>query len=126
MHEVSVAQSLVELIEAELARHPWCGGRVVGAKLRIGELSGVVPAALKSAFGPATEGTCADGAKLEIEPVPVVIWCDQCESEQVLAPPVQGLICPVCGKRASEVLRGRELELISVEVLQDSGAADVN
>jgi hydrogenase nickel incorporation protein HypA/HybF len=125
VHELSVAQSLVELIEAELAQHPACG-RVIGATLRIGELSGVVPAALASAFGPATAGTCIDGATLEILAVPVVIWCDACDCEQVLAPPAARLVCPACGKRASQVLRGRELELVSVEVVEDRERRDVN
>ena len=67
MHELSIALSLVELASEELAR---LGDVRLGAvHVRVGTLSGVVPAALRFSFDVAADGTTIAGARLEIEPV---------------------------------------------------------
>jgi hydrogenase nickel incorporation protein HypA/HybF len=112
VHELSVAQSLIELIETQVRAEE----RVVAARVRIGALSGVVPEALRSAFGPAAEGTCATGARFDIEWVPVTVWCEACAAE-VQPHEMSRLCCPACGQRTPRVVRGRELELVSLEVV---------
>ena len=117
MHELSVAQSLVELIEAQLMAAKLEDARVSMVKVAIGAGSAVVPEALRSAFGPASAGSSAAGATLVIELVPVVVWCDACAAERL--PADQRLVCPVCGNRTPTILRGKELELVSLEFLDD-------
>jgi hydrogenase nickel incorporation protein HypA/HybF len=116
VHEMSIAHDLVSLIESQV-NHV----RVVAVRVRVGELSGVVPEALRAAFGPASAGTCADGARLDLEPVPISVWCDACNAEQHLPGPGR-LCCPRCGGRTPRVLAGRELELHSLEIID--GASD--
>lgn len=65
MHELSIALRLVELVEEQLAGEP-AGAAVVAVAIRVGELSSVVPAALRFAWGPATDGTRLQGAALRI------------------------------------------------------------
>lgn len=115
MHELSIAQDLVELVEASLASSA-PQARVTSVRVRIGVLSGVVPAALASAWPAATRKTAIAGAQLVVEEVQLAIWCDVCQREQELGGPGR-LVCPACGTRSGQIVRGRELEIASVEVI---------
>lgn len=118
MHELSVANAIVESIGGHDALAG--GARVVAVTVRVGALSGVVPAALAFAWGPATDGTFAAGSRLDIEEVPLAVWCPACEAERELLAWAR-LVCPACGAAAPEVVRGRELEILSMELAE--GAA---
>jgi hydrogenase nickel incorporation protein HypA/HybF len=112
MHELSIALSILELAEEEAGRH---GGRVAAVHLRLGLLSGVVRAALESAYDLAREGTPLAGAELIVEEVPVVVYCPACASERTPAT-FPELVCPACGAPTPEVVRGRELEVVALEI----------
>jgi hydrogenase nickel incorporation protein HypA/HybF len=90
------------------------GTQVHGLRLRVGRLSGVVTDALEFAFAALRPGTPAADARLEIEIVPAAMWCATCrrefESPEFLSE------CPDCGGVSGELRRGRELELVSVEI----------
>ena len=91
MHELSIAQALVEQVEQKLA-----GDRAAvirSVKVSIGELSGVSSEALETAFPFAAEGTRLAGAELVIERVPAVGRCAGCGQESG-----QEFPFPVCGK----------------------------
>ena len=112
MHELSIAQSLLEIIEEEA--RPYNGARVTWIKLRIGTLSAVVPDALRFAFEAITRGGIAEGAVLEIEEVPLTIRCHQCEEEFTIDDPF--MVCPRCEGGDVEMVSGRELEIRSMEI----------
>ncbi|HEV7298975.1 MAG TPA: hydrogenase maturation nickel metallochaperone HypA [Tepidisphaeraceae bacterium] len=116
MHELSVAQELVELVELQLADSGPI--KVNSVLLRIGPLSGVVPQAMRFAYDAATAGTRLAGSSLQIEEVAPVIFCQPCNQERAL-PSIQRMRCPVCDAPAADVVRGRELEVVSVEVIDD-------
>ena len=88
--------------------------RVLRVRLRIGALSGVVPEALAFAFEALTPGTLAEGAELDIEPVPARFWCAACarefESDNLFAD------CPGCQRPSGDLRAGREMELASLEI----------
>ncbi len=90
--------------------------RVVALHLCLGALSGVVKDALEFSFDLAAEGTVIAGARLEIEEIPIVVFCPTCRAEREL-PGLQSFRCPVCGGETADVVRGRELELVSMEVV---------
>jgi hydrogenase nickel incorporation protein HypA/HybF len=112
MHELSIALSIIEGAEEEAARH---GGQVIAVHLRLGQLSGVVKDALLFAYDIACEATPLAGSRLLIEETPVVVFCSQCAAERTLAS-VQSLRCPVCGAPTPDVVQGRELELVALEL----------
>jgi hydrogenase nickel incorporation protein HypA/HybF len=65
MHELSIAASIVEIAEEELARH---NGKLVRAvHIQVGPLAGVAKEALLFSFGLACEGTAVEGSRLIIE-----------------------------------------------------------
>lgn len=113
MHELSIALSLIEVAAEEAQRR---GAARVGAlHLKLGPLSGVVRAALESAFELAREGSPLPDAELVIEPVPLVAYCSACAAQQPLASPAD-LRCPICGEPTPEIVTGRELELTAMEI----------
>ena len=120
MHELSIALSMIELATEEAERR---GGAAVKAlHLKLGPLSGVVKDALLFSYEVACNGTPLEGSQLVIEDVPVVIYCWQCGQEQPLES-IQRFCCPVCGTLSSEVVRGRELEFVALEI-EEIGEAD--
>lgn len=108
MHELAIAESVVESVLARTGDQP-----VTIVRLRVGELSGVVPDALDFAFEVATAGTPLEGATLEIEKPTGRAHCRTCSEEFVL--PDLILLCP-CGSADVEVVAGRDLSVTSVEV----------
>jgi hydrogenase nickel incorporation protein HypA/HybF len=112
MHELSIALGIVDVAAEEAGRR---GGRVAAVHLKLGPLSGVVPAALRSAFELAREQEPAvAAAELVVEDVPVAAYCPACAAERAVRFPE--LRCPECGTPTPEVVRGRELEVVALEI----------
>ena len=112
MHELSIAQSIVDIVQANL---PVSDANLVkSVKVRVGQLSGVVPDSLDFCFGAITQGTLLQGASLDIEKVPFAMKCRSCnamfESEAGI------VVCPTCGGCDSEVLSGTELQVVEIEL----------
>ncbi len=113
MHELSIAMSIIDIAAEELERQG--GGAVVSVHLRLGPLSGVVKEALTSAFELAREGSPVAQADLKIEEVPIEVFCPTCGSRQPVASP-QDLCCGRCGAYTADIVSGRELEIVALEI----------
>lgn len=116
MHELSIATNLVEVASEAAAKAG--AERVSAVYLRLGTLSGVVRDALEFAFEVATDSTMLEGADLDIEEVPVVVFCPQCRAEKSLPErhPMFRAACPDCSTPTPEIRQGRELEIKALEV----------
>lgn len=114
MHELSLVLNLVEIAEAS-AREAGAE-RVEVVHLQVGVLSGVVKEALLFAYDIATEGTLLEGSRLEVEELPVVVYCPACGCLSELPSP-QHLACPRCGEPTADIRQGTELEIVSLEVM---------
>jgi len=112
MHELSIAMSIVELAEEEAERR---GAQIEAVHLKLGALSGVVREALLSCYEMACEGTVLQGSRLVVEDVPVVIFCSKCRAERSLSS-MQLFCCPDCGTPSSEIVHGKELEVVALEI----------
>jgi hydrogenase nickel incorporation protein HypA/HybF len=112
MHELSVAQRIVEIVEEQAAKAGLA--KVTAIRLRIGGLTTVVPEALNFCFAFAAEGTPAAGAELVIEEVSAEAKCNSCgRTFQVTE--AYFLVCPSCSSPDTALLRGQELDLMSIE-----------
>lgn len=109
MHELAITHDVVRTVGEHTG-----GRRVVGVRLRIGALAGVVPEAVRSCFDLATVGTTLEGAWLEIEDEPGRGRCRVCGEQYDM--PTLVARCP-CGSADAEVLAGRSLRVTSVEVV---------
>jgi hydrogenase nickel incorporation protein HypA/HybF len=113
MHELSIAYQLVEI--AANAAQTAGASRVAVVRLRLGALSGVVKDALLFSYDIATADTLLEGSRLEIEEVPLAIYCPTCDQIRTLDT-IQSLRCPVCDQPSGNIRQGRELEIISIEI----------
>ena len=113
MHELSIAQSLIDQANQCAATHG--SARVLKLNLRVGRLAGVVKEALLFSFDLAAEDTACAGAELAIEEVPIRVMCPSCKVSKELDVSYC-FICPDCGSPTAELLTGQELELLSIEI----------
>lgn len=112
MHEVAIMQSALDIA---LQQANASGAQSLHQlRLRVGSLSGAVPEALQFAFEALSQGTLAAGARLDIELVPAAYWCRRCAAE--FEAESYAYECPRCHELSSELRRGRELELSSMEI----------
>jgi hydrogenase nickel incorporation protein HypA/HybF len=111
MHELSVAQGILECVEEAASENGIQAVSEVGIKL--GACSGIERAALEFSWELIVEGTICEGAGLVITEVPVRVHCSHCDRDFVLANP-HIFRCPDCGSATPDVLAGRQLELCSI------------
>ena len=112
MHELSIAQSLIELVGEHAAREN--ARRVRTVHIRLGELSGF-RRALYFCFEAAAKGTLCEGARLAIEHVPLTVRCDSCD--EVKTPRARYTFrCPDCGRATPTVVTGREMQVTAIEL----------
>ena len=118
MHELSIAQAIVNIAE----RHAE-GRRVYRVSVKLGHLRQVVPDALQFAFQLLTDGTVLAGAELAIEEVPAGVRCRWCGTQTR----AEGfpLTCAACGSLDVEVCAGEELlvDELDVEAMAIEGMA---
>jgi hydrogenase nickel incorporation protein HypA/HybF len=105
---MALTQSVVDAVCEHAA-----GRRVHSVKLEVGALCAVVPDAMTFCFDLVAEGTVADGATLEVDLLPGEARCRRCGVSFELNDPI--LLCP-CGSADVEVLAGRDLRILSMEV----------
>ena len=115
LHELSIALGIVDLACEHINRFE--RARLAAVHLRLGLLSGVVREALVFSFDAASAGTSAEGARLQIEDVPVTVWCPACLEERPLRH-ISRRECPQCGAIAAEVIRGADMEVVALEIIE--------
>jgi hydrogenase nickel incorporation protein HypA/HybF len=123
MHELSIALSMIEMATEEAARRG--GVRVNALHVKLGPLSGVVKDALLFSYEVACNGTLLEGSHLVIEDVPVVIYCSECRQQRQLES-IQRFCCPVCGTLTPDIVRGRELEFVAMEIEKTERIAETD
>ncbi len=113
MHELSIAISLIEAASEEAEKHGAAAVRAV--YLRLGPLSGVEKEALLFSFELAAEETRLKGSRLVIEDSPVMVNCSACGGLRQIRS-LQAFCCIECGAPAVDIVQGRELEVIGLEI----------
>ena len=96
MHEYSIVQSLYDAVAAQAAAR---GAKAVHAvRVRIGEMSGVDPGLLDTAWKTFRVRTICESAAMDVEVVPAVWRCRLCGTE---VPRGGVLACGACGAPAT-------------------------
>ena len=113
MHELAIAEALIEQVGAELDRAGQKGA-VKRLELAVGRLSGVHCDSLRFAFEVLAPGTPAEGAELAIRQPPAISRCHRCGAAAEIVELV--LDCPQCGSSEIAIEQGRELLLETIEI----------
>lgn len=112
MHELAVAQALVEQVESVIRQHRAQSASLI--RVRIGPLSGVVSALLGNAFPLAAAGSRMEHAVLDLVAAPITVRCETCGAETEAT--MNRLVCGACGDWHTRIVSGDELVLESVEL----------
>ena len=113
MHEMALAESTLEIIEATARRSG--AERITSVRLEIGALSHIEPDALRFCFDAVTRGSLAERARLEIVALPGEAWCMACG--EVVGLQRRGDPCPRCGSYQLEVVHGDEMRVKEIAVV---------
>ena len=115
MHEMGVAQQLVQIaLDAipEDIENP----KIEKINLKIGKLAAVVESSLTFCFEIITKETALEKAVLNIDFIPVTVHCKSCNRTREVDNPL--FQCPFCENGEIELLTGREIEIISIELAE--------
>lgn len=115
MHEMGVAQQMINIALASIPEDV-VNPRVEKLNLKIGRLAAVVEDSLRFCFEIIAKNSPLEGAELVIEDVAVKVHCLKCDNLWEVDGPV--FSCPSCKDGTVEIISGRELEIISIELAE--------
>ena len=110
MHELSVAQSLLSIIERSVPIDN--KGTVTEVHLSVGTLSAIELDALIFSFDIIKDNTIASQAKLVINTIQGMGKCKSCGT--VFPINNYGTACPTCNQFSIDILEGKELKITSI------------
>lgn len=112
MHELSIAQNIVEIVEEEVSKAN--GKTVEKLILEVGTMSGIVREALEFALEEAIKESVLEKSKIEIINIQGMAQCENCkhefETEEIYS------VCPKCSHLYSTIIKGNELKIKSISV----------
>jgi len=112
MHEMSIAQSLLDIIKEEMFKND---AKVLkSVRLEVGQLSAVVPESLSFCFKVMVDGTEFEGAELIMEVIPLKGQCLDCNEIFEIKDYV--FECPHCGSKEVHTLSGQDLKIVEMTV----------
>lgn len=120
MHEMGIALEIIDIAEASIPAE-MKAVQVESVNLRIGKLSAIVPESLTFCFSVAIKETRLEGAQLNIEQVPVVATCKDCDNHWTIDEPA--FTCPKCESGSIELISGKELDIVSIEIMDEDQPA---
>ncbi|WP_114194416.1 hydrogenase maturation nickel metallochaperone HypA [Edaphovirga cremea] len=112
MHEISLCQSALELIEQQAQNHG--AQRVTAVWIEIGVLSCVEESALAFCFESVCRHTVAEGCQLHLSYRNARAWCWDCSQE--VAVTRHDAPCPVCSGHRLRIEGGDSLQIKQMEV----------
>lgn len=111
MHEMGLMDAMLRMVKRICAEENL--ERVDKIVLEVGELSGIEVPYLYDGFNAVIYGTDWADTKLEVETVPGVLHCNDCDIDFPLKN--QELFCPKCFGKNLSIKEGRDMVLKSIE-----------
>lgn len=117
MHELPVTESILNIVLKHAEKNQV--SRVVSITLHIGGLSDLEDEWVQHYFDYLSSKTAAEGAKLKIERIPIVLKCKKCgTSIQISKDELGATDCPECGDAGDFFLvSGREYYIKEMEAV---------
>ena len=115
MHELPIVKGILNVVLNQAAENN--AAAIKSVDLEIGEMHDLVPEWVEKFFRFASKGTIAEDAELRIHRRPIICKCDACGEYFVLHLRLEDqLHCPVCGSQEFQLISGRELQVLKIEV----------
>lgn len=112
MHELSIAQNIIEIVKENVPEKDFSD--VKNILLEIGEMSGIETDSLKFCFDAIKNETPFGNAEMKIKKIPFVLFCNNCKSETTN---IYGIkLCEKCGSSDTIIVSGKEMKIIEVEL----------
>lgn len=112
MHEFSIVQNIIDIVLDSAKKNG--ATHVRSVEIEVGQSSGVVIEALEFAWEAAGKDTILNNTPLKIRKIPLQIVCRNCQTvfnpEEITDP------CPGCGDANLEIVSGKELRVVAIEV----------
>ncbi len=113
MHEITLCQRALELMEQQARQHH--ARRITGVWLKIGAFSCVETSALTFCFDLVCRGTLAEGCKLHIEEQQAECWCPECEQYVTLLTQ-RVRRCPQCQSDKLHIVADDGMQIQRLEI----------
>jgi len=112
MHEMSIANSILEAVRKESVARG--GARVSKVGVRVGELAAIDPESLRFCFEAIVQDSDLEPLALEIEVCLRQQRCPACNLTFTVKD--HKVACPTCGSVATECISGNQMDLAFLEV----------
>jgi len=110
MHELSIAANIIEIVEETVKQNK--ADKVTLLEIEIGEMSGVVSEALKTALEISVKGTIVENTEIKIFEVLGEAQCNCCNKifdiHDLYTP------CNDCGSYDNIIIKGKEMKIKSI------------
>lgn len=112
MHEISIAESIIEIVEAEFDNTG--AASLAEVELEIGRLAGIEYGAIEFALKVLARDSIIEGVSIVINKPSGIAVCSKCGKEFETEDPINS--CPGCSSYACDIIRGKELRVSSILV----------
>lgn len=112
MHEMSIAESIIEIVEKEAGKAGVSS--VEEVELEIGFLAGIEYESLSFALKVLAPGSILKDANIVINKPPGLAKCFNCDHEFPTDSAIN--ICPECESYGCNIIRGKELRVSSIVI----------
>jgi hydrogenase nickel incorporation protein HypA/HybF len=115
MHELGIAESILDIVKQSVPDGQASEVRTI--RLRVGPFAGVVSDSLKFCFAALSGEAGMSNAVLRIEQTPLTALCRGCGNKSEVGKFV--FRCSACGGVDLEIVSGKELEVVEIEVIEN-------
>ncbi|MEK7818290.1 MAG: hydrogenase maturation nickel metallochaperone HypA [Bacteroidota bacterium] len=112
MHELSIAQSIVETVKQNVPKEQLTN--VLFVNVKVGEISGVIADSLEFSFSAIIAESELQNAKLVIQKIPFTLQCQDCNAIEQNKFGVS--LCSSCASTNTKVISGNELQVVDIEL----------
>jgi hydrogenase nickel incorporation protein HypA/HybF len=115
MHELGIAQNILEIVQQSVPKDQAKSVRDI--RIRIGQLSGIVPDSLDFCFNAIINNTDMQQARLSIELISTLSQCKKCAHRFEIKDWI--FSCPACQSVNIELVSGKELEIVDIQLVDE-------
>ena len=115
MHELSIAQNIIEIVQQSLGTVP--AQSVKSVRVTIGKLTNVLPDSLRFCFEALVSDTDLRNMSLIIDEISLEYVCGVCSSHGTMDD--WYFHCPACSSPDVRLIRGSELQIQEIELYEN-------